>query len=350
MVHQLHRRQGPDALLRRHFPGGRRRSGGRCRRAAGGAAGHLAVGGGTFRVTGKIGDMNVDMIVQLRGRNGRGCAGRSAAGRGGSGQGEAQAVGPGAAPARTSCPTTPAATRPRSRSTTARTGRQVPEGGLCRRRQLRPDPRELKDWKPFLTMQFDMLNPGKSELRIALNVKHKRSTDIPTRIEVPFVAKPGKNPSSSAWTRWPTSTVRRPTCRWSRTGTSSPRTRRPRRFISATSGWCRRAEAVPPPGVAESGRRGASPWRRTRPGWPHPRRQDAADHQAGDVRHAGSRRDPARPWKSFRPTTPGTRWSRTGRCTPTRRTSSPRSARTSRSVTIPTWASSSCRPTRSGST
>ena len=55
-----------------------------------------------------------------------------------------------------------------------------------------------------------------------------------------------------------------------------------------------------------------------------------------------------RPCRSFRPTIPGTRTSPTGRCTRTRRTSSPRSAPTSRCATTPTWASSSCRRTRSG--
>jgi len=52
---------------------------------------------------------------------------------------------------------------------------------------------KVKDWKPFLTLQFDVFNPGPGELSMALNIKHKRSTSYPTRIEVPFKVKPGKN-------------------------------------------------------------------------------------------------------------------------------------------------------------
>ena len=78
--------------------------------------------------------------------------------------------------------------------------------------------------------------------------------------------------------------------------------------------------------------------------------QDAEDHQAD---RCSTRPRPtrfSRPWRCSRRTIPGTWLSKTGRCTPTRRTSSPRSAPTSRSATTPTWASSWCRPTRRRST
>jgi len=156
--------------------------------AAGGPAapgpGGVAAGG-TLRVTGKIGDMNVDLIVRPEGA--APAAAPAAA------KPEAQAVG---------------LLRPSQDQLPNDTGSDKTKVSIDQRPELGDKCLKVvyagadsfgqtmvkvKDWKPFLTLQFDVLNPGTSEVRLALNVKHKRSTGYPTRIEVPFVAKPGKN-------------------------------------------------------------------------------------------------------------------------------------------------------------
>ena len=153
----------------------------------------LAVSGGTFRVTGKIGDMNVDLVVRPEGGTVAAAPGAPPAAAPAAAQPEAQAVGL-LRPSQDQLPNDTGSEK------TALSIDQRPElGGKCLKvvyagadsfGQTRV---KVKDWKPFLTLQFDVLNPGSSELRLALNVKHKRSTGYPTRIEVPFVAKPGKN-------------------------------------------------------------------------------------------------------------------------------------------------------------
>ena len=144
---------------------------------------------GSFRVTGKVGDMNVDLNVQPVG-------------------GTVQAApGAGQVPAR-SQPQAAALLRPSLEQLPNDTGSDQtklsiedrPElGGKCLKviyagvDSFGQSHVKVKDWKPFLTIQFDMFNPAQSDVRMALNVKHKRSTNYQTRIEVPFLAKPGKN-------------------------------------------------------------------------------------------------------------------------------------------------------------
>ena len=304
LVHQLHRRQGPHALLRRHSAWSattpRRPAPGR---PSGTAAARAAVGGGTFRVTGKIGEMNVDLTVRPEG-------GTLAA---------AGTVHTAAAPAAAK-PTLQAVglLRPSQDQLPNDTGTdqsklsidQRPElGGKCLKvvyagaDSFGQTMVKVKDWKPFLTLQFDVLNPGKSDIRLALNVKHKRSTGYPTRIEAPFVAKPGKStvkfnldemvnvngsaPDLSLVTHWYVLTQDEKT---------------PPLYFGDF--WLVPAGgSVPPPGAAAAGPNRAS-GHGPGPAGANPRRQDAADHQAGDVRHARGRRDrsalevfpPDNPW------------------------------------------------------
>jgi hypothetical protein len=144
---------------------------------------------GSYRVTGKVGDMNVDLNVQPVG-------------------GTVQAA-PGAGPA-------PAKSEAQAAALLRPSLEQLPNDTGSDQTKLSIEDRpeldgkclkviyagadsfgqsrvKVKDWKPFLTIQFDMFNPGKTDVRMALNVKHKRSTNYQTRIEVLFVAKPGKN-------------------------------------------------------------------------------------------------------------------------------------------------------------
>lgn len=51
----------------------------------------------------------------------------------------------------------------------------------------------IQDWRPFSSLQFDALNPGQGNVRLMLTVKHKQTTDLHTRVELPVVLKPGKN-------------------------------------------------------------------------------------------------------------------------------------------------------------
>lgn len=49
------------------------------------------------------------------------------------------------------------------------------------------------DWTGYKTLQFTAYNPGQKELDLALDIKHAKSTNFATRIEVPVVLRPGKN-------------------------------------------------------------------------------------------------------------------------------------------------------------
>jgi hypothetical protein len=51
----------------------------------------------------------------------------------------------------------------------------------------------VKNWKPFVALQFDAINPSKEDLKFVLNVFHRRTTNYQTRVVVPFTLKPGKN-------------------------------------------------------------------------------------------------------------------------------------------------------------
>src|SRR5512137_24418 len=39
----------------------------------------------------------------------------------------------------------------------------------------------VKDWKQFITLEFDALNPSKDDVRLTLTVRHRRTTGYPTR-------------------------------------------------------------------------------------------------------------------------------------------------------------------------
>ncbi|MGA2255480.1 MAG: hypothetical protein ABSG53_12515, partial [Thermoguttaceae bacterium] len=145
--------------------------------------------GGSYRVTGKVGDMNVDLNVQPLGGTVRTAPGVRPA----PATAEAQA----AALLRPSLEQLPNDTGSDQSKLSIEDSPEL--GGKCLKviyagaDSFGQTHVKVKDWKPFLTIQFDMFNPGMTDVRTALNVKHKRTTDYQTRIEVPFVAKPGKN-------------------------------------------------------------------------------------------------------------------------------------------------------------
>jgi hypothetical protein len=55
------------------------------------------------------------------------------------------------------------------------------------------NPPAVKDWRGYLTLEFEVFHPGRETVRMMLTVKHKRTTSYQTRADVPFVVKPGKN-------------------------------------------------------------------------------------------------------------------------------------------------------------
>ena len=52
---------------------------------------------------------------------------------------------------------------------------------------------KIKNWKQFISLQFDVFNPSRNTVRLTLTVKHRRTTSYQTRVDVPIVLKPGKN-------------------------------------------------------------------------------------------------------------------------------------------------------------
>ncbi len=52
---------------------------------------------------------------------------------------------------------------------------------------------KIKNWKPFISLEFDAVNPSQQDVRLSLTVKHRRTTSYQTRVDVPLVLKPGKN-------------------------------------------------------------------------------------------------------------------------------------------------------------
>jgi len=52
---------------------------------------------------------------------------------------------------------------------------------------------KVTNWKKFISLQVNALNPSKDDVRITLTVKHRRTTSFQTRVDVPMVLKPGKN-------------------------------------------------------------------------------------------------------------------------------------------------------------
>jgi hypothetical protein len=51
----------------------------------------------------------------------------------------------------------------------------------------------LKNWKPFTSLQFNALSPAKEKVLLVLSVRHKRTTGLATRADVPITLQPGKN-------------------------------------------------------------------------------------------------------------------------------------------------------------
>jgi hypothetical protein len=52
---------------------------------------------------------------------------------------------------------------------------------------------KVRNWKPYITVEFDVSNPEKSDIRLQFCVRHKRTTSYQTRVEHSFIVKPGKN-------------------------------------------------------------------------------------------------------------------------------------------------------------
>ena len=217
----------------------------------------------------------------------------------------------------------------------------------------------VANWKPFVSLQFNAFNPAQQKVPLTLTVKHKRTTSYQTRVDFPFTLNPGKNevkigidelanvngsaPDLSAVGKWYFACAEgaAPTLYFGDiwlVGDDLPAApaaggaaaaagpapvyhikrddRQPRRSISR-----RRPRARRRPPRRRRGRSAA-----TRPGWPAsvPRRCRRSPSPSSSAR---PRPTPSvRPWRSSRPTTPGTRSFRIGRCTRTRRTSLPRSA------------------------
>ncbi len=51
----------------------------------------------------------------------------------------------------------------------------------------------VKNWKEFISLRFDAVNPGQEYIGMTLTVKHRRTTSYQTRVDVLFTLKPGKN-------------------------------------------------------------------------------------------------------------------------------------------------------------
>ena len=51
----------------------------------------------------------------------------------------------------------------------------------------------ISNWKDFISLEFDALNPAGENVGVTLTVKHRRSTSYQTRVDVPITLKPGKN-------------------------------------------------------------------------------------------------------------------------------------------------------------
>ena len=52
---------------------------------------------------------------------------------------------------------------------------------------------KVRNWKPYITLEFEVFNPEKGDVVLQFNVRHKRSTSYQTRVEQGFTVKPGKN-------------------------------------------------------------------------------------------------------------------------------------------------------------
>ena len=156
------------------------------------AASAAAPGGAAaYRVTGKIGDMPVDLTVTPIGG----------------------AVAPGALAPQAAA----AGAKPRATALLHVSGGQLPndtggDGGTTFSLEPKAElggqamkvvyadgdsfggnPPTVKDWRRYLTLEFDVFHPGPKNVTLTLTLKHQRTTSFQTRVDVPFVLKPGKN-------------------------------------------------------------------------------------------------------------------------------------------------------------
>ena len=51
----------------------------------------------------------------------------------------------------------------------------------------------VKNWKQCIALQFNALNPAKAGVQLTLTLRHKRTTNMATRVDVPIKLQPGKN-------------------------------------------------------------------------------------------------------------------------------------------------------------
>lgn len=50
-----------------------------------------------------------------------------------------------------------------------------------------------KNWKQFIAVVFDAVNPTVKDVHLSFAVKHRRTTSFQTRVDIPITLKPGKN-------------------------------------------------------------------------------------------------------------------------------------------------------------
>ena len=51
----------------------------------------------------------------------------------------------------------------------------------------------VTDWRPYSRLCLDIVNPGREDVKVGFNVRHKQSVNYATRIDLPVTLKPGKN-------------------------------------------------------------------------------------------------------------------------------------------------------------
>jgi hypothetical protein len=51
----------------------------------------------------------------------------------------------------------------------------------------------VTNWRSYSKLCLDLVNPGRDEIELSFNVRHKQSVNYATRVDIPFVLKPGKN-------------------------------------------------------------------------------------------------------------------------------------------------------------
>ena len=152
-----------------------------------------AVPAGVYRVTGKVGEMPVDLLVTPLGGAAvpAASAGAIAAGTTVSAEAPAAAL---VQPSRGQLPNDTGTVETKlSLEERPELGGKALKVVFAGSDSFGQTVVKVKDWRPFLTIQFDVFNPGPEKVRLALNIKHKRSTSYQTRIEVPCPIPPGKS-------------------------------------------------------------------------------------------------------------------------------------------------------------